>query len=255
MIDEADRMFDMGFIKDVRRIVGMLPRARQAMLFSATMPNEVAHLVREILHDPARVEVSPAKLTADRIDQSVHFVDAAAKRGLLVQLLNDPAMARVIVFTRTKHGANKVATALSHAGHNAAAIHGNKSQNARQAALEDFRAGRARVLVATDIASRGIDVDDVTHVINFELPDVAESYVHRIGRTARAGSGGIAISFCGPEERDNLRAIERLVKAPLTVIGDMPPASAKPAPRQIDYAKPRNKNRRFKPKRNDRRAA
>ncbi len=254
VIDEADRMFDMGFIRDVRKIVAMLPRQRQSMLFSATMPQDVVHLVKEILREPARVEVSPAKLTADRIEQHVYFMDAKEKRTRLLELLNDPAMARVIVFTRTKHGANKVAETLAKAGHAAAAIHGNKSQSARQGALESFRAGRARVLVATDIASRGIDVDDVTHVVNFELPDVAESYVHRIGRTARAGNGGIAISFCASDERANLRDIERLVKRKLAVVGHEPAyAPEKAAPRKIDYAKPRN--RRFKGRRDNRRAA
>jgi ATP-dependent RNA helicase RhlE len=219
VIDEADRMFDMGFIRDVRRIVAHLPRQRQSMLFSATMPQEVAHLVAEILREPARIDISPTTVTADNIDQRVYFVAAPDKRALLQTLLSDAAMKRVIVFTRTKHGANKVAEHLEKAGHAAEAIHGNKSQNARQRALEEFRTGRARILVATDIAARGIDIDDVTHVVNFELPDVAESYVHRIGRTARAGSVGVAIAFCDPEERDSLRAIERLVKQPLTTMG------------------------------------
>jgi ATP-dependent RNA helicase RhlE len=219
VIDEADRMFDMGFIRDVRRIVAHLPRQRQSMLFSATMPAEVAHLVAEILRDPARIDISPTTVTADNIDQRVYFVPAQEKRTLLQELLLDAAMKRVIVFTRTKHGANKVAEHLEKAGHAAEAIHGNKSQNARQRALEQFRSGRARILVATDIAARGIDIDDITHVVNFELPDVAESYVHRIGRTARAGSRGIAIAFCDPTERDSLRAIERLVKQPLTSMG------------------------------------
>jgi len=222
IIDEADRMFDMGFIRDVRRIVSHLPRRRQSMLFSATMPSEVAHLVGEILHDPVRIDISPATITADGIDQRVYFVDAKDKRALLQEILRDPAMKRVIVFTRTKHGANKVAEHLSRGGHAAEAIHGNKSQNARQRALEIFRSGRARILVATDIAARGLDIDDITHVVNFELPDVAESYVHRIGRTARAGAGGIAIAFCDSSERDSLKAIERLVKQPLTTVGAGP---------------------------------
>ena len=253
IIDEADRMFDMGFIRDVRKIVAMLPRQRHSMLFSATMPTEVAHLVGEILHNPARIDISPTKIMADHIDQRVHFVDTRDKRARLLSLLDDPAMSRVIVFTRTKHGANKVAATLSHAGHSAAAIHGNKSQSARQSALESFRSGRARVLVATDIAARGIDIDDVTHVVNFELPDVAESYVHRIGRTARAGAGGIAISLCDREEMGSLRAIERLVKIQLSVVGERPVDSG-PTPRKIDYAKPRNKGR-FRGGRDGRRAA
>jgi ATP-dependent RNA helicase RhlE len=224
VVDEADRMFDMGFIRDVRRIVSALPRQRQSMLFSATMPAEVAHLVAEILRDPVRIDISPPKLTADGIDQRVYFVETKDKRSLLHNLLSGEEMKRVIVFTRTKHGANKVADHLGKAGHAAEAIHGNKSQNARQRALENFRAGRARVLVATDIAARGIDIDDVTHIVNFELPEVAESYVHRIGRTARAGSGGIAISFCDPSERESLKSIQRLVKQNLTTMGGQKPA-------------------------------
>ncbi len=222
VIDEADRMFDMGFIRDVRRIVAALPRARQSMLFSATMPKEVAHLVAEILREPVRIDISPQAIAAEGVDQRVYFVETKDKRALLHDLLRDAAMTRVIVFTRTKHGANKVADHLDRAGHGVEAIHGNKSQNARQRALELFRSGRARILVATDIAARGIDIDDVSHVINYELPDVAESYVHRIGRTARAGSGGIAIAFCDPAERQSLRAIERLVKQSLRSIGASP---------------------------------
>ena len=218
VVDEADRMFDMGFIRDVRRIVAQLPRERLSMLFSATMPAEVAHLVAEILRDPVRIDVSPAKVAAEKIEQRVYFVAAQDKRALLTDLLSDTGMKRVIVFTRTKHGANKVAEHLGKAGHRVDAIHGNKSQNARQGALERFRTGRARVLVATDIAARGIDIDEVTHVVNFELPDVAESYVHRIGRTARAGGAGTAIAFCDPSERESLRAIERLVRQPLAVV-------------------------------------
>jgi ATP-dependent RNA helicase RhlE len=222
VIDEADRMFDMGFIRDVRRIVSHFPRQRQTMLFSATMPGEVAHLVAEVLRNPARVEVSPATVTADNVEQRVYFVAQQEKRHLLKELLRDETMKRVIVFTRTKHGANKVAGELAKSGHAAQAIHGNKSQSARQRALGEFRDGRSRILVATDIAARGIDIDDVTHVVNFELPEVPENYVHRIGRTARAGSGGIAIAFCDPSERDSLRSIEKLVRQPLAVIGEQP---------------------------------
>jgi ATP-dependent RNA helicase RhlE len=220
VVDEADRMFDMGFIRDVRRIVSLLPRQRQSMLFSATMPPDVADLVKDILIDPARIDISPVTVTADRIEQLLHFVETKDKRALLSRLLGDRSMARVLVFTRTKHGANKVADHLERSGHAAEVIHGNKSQTARVRALEKFRSGRARVLVATDIAARGIDVDEVTHVINFELPEVAENYVHRIGRTARAGHRGIAISFCDSSERDSLRAIERLIKQQLKVTGD-----------------------------------
>jgi ATP-dependent RNA helicase RhlE len=240
VIDEADRMFDMGFIRDVKRIVAQLPRQRLSMLFSATMPLEVAHLVGEILRDPARIDISPEKVTADKIDQRVYFVAANDKRALLNDLLTDKAMERVIVFTRTKHGANKVAEHLGKAGHRADAIHGNKSQNARQAALERFRTGRARILVATDIAARGLDIDGITHVVNFELPHEAESYVHRIGRTARAGSGGTAIAFCDGGERESLRAIERLVRQKLAVMEHARVSTSVPeaAPKKVqDYAK------------------
>jgi ATP-dependent RNA helicase RhlE len=239
IVDEADRMLDMGFIRDVRKIVAAIPRARQSMLFSATMPGDVMHLAHEMLRDPVRIDVAPTTITADRIEQRVFFVDMQEKRTLLNNLLHDPAMARVIVFTRTKHGANKVQEHLAKSGFVAEAIHGNKSQNARQRALEQFRTGKARVLVATDIAARGIDIDGISHVVNFELPNEAESYVHRIGRTARAGAEGIAISFCDPSERGYLRDIEKLVKCKLTVIGEEPAAGSKPQQPQRDYARKR----------------
>jgi ATP-dependent RNA helicase RhlE len=247
VIDEADRMFDMGFIRDVRRIVAQLPRQRHSMLFSATMPADVVHLVSEVLRNPARIDISPKAITTDRIDQRVHFVDAQSKRALLLHLLRDETMTRVIVFTRTKHGANKVAQTLENAGHRADAIHGNKSQNARQRALEGFRAGRLRILVATDIAARGIDIDDVSHVINLDIPDVAESYVHRIGRTARAGNGGVAIAFCDPSERASLRDIEKLLKARLTVAAGELPVQDHP---HVEEARPdRSKDRDYARKR------
>lgn len=229
VLDEADRMLDMGFVHDMRKIVAAIPAERQSLLFSATMPKDVARLAQEILHKPVRVEVTPEVITVDRIDQQVHFVDGPAKRSLLTKLLDDPELSRVIVFTRTKHGANRVAEQLEKAGVPADALHGNKSQNARQRALDSFRSGNIRVLVATDIAARGIDVPEITHVINFELPNVAESYVHRIGRTARAGAEGVAISFCDPSERGYLRDIERLTKRPMTVVGGNPGRSAEGA--------------------------
>jgi len=226
VLDEADRMLDMGFVRDVRKIVAKMPKERQSLLFSATMPEDVAGLAKDILRDPLRIEITPQATTVERIDQKILFVDTANKRALLTRLLGDPALARVIVFTRTKHGANRVAEQLDMAGVRAMAIHGNKSQGARQKALENFRTGRARVLVATDIAARGIDIDDVTHVINYELPNEPESYVHRIGRTARAGANGIALSFCDRSERGFLRDIERLTKRRIAVIGDHPFAAA-----------------------------
>jgi ATP-dependent RNA helicase RhlE len=210
VLDEADRMLDMGFVRDVMKIVDRLPKHRHTLLFSATMPDGVRHLVADLLDEPVEVAVTPEVITVERIEQRVYHVSRSAKRGFLVDMLANPAMKRVVVFTRTKHGANRLAEQLDAAGIAADAIHGNKSQGARQRALSDFKDGTLRVLVATDIVSRGIDVDDVTHVINFELPNEPESYVHRIGRTARAGRDGIALSFCDHEERAFLRAIEKL---------------------------------------------
>jgi ATP-dependent RNA helicase RhlE len=217
VLDEADRMLDMGFIHDVRRIVAQLPAKRHTMLFSATMPPLVAGLAQSILDDAVRVEVTPQATTVERIEQKVLFVDHGDKRKLLVDLLQDRNIGRAIVFTRTKHGANRVAEQLQKSGVPADAIHGNKSQGARQRALEEFRTGRLRTLVATDIAARGIDIDGVTHVINFDLPNEPESYVHRIGRTARAGADGIALSFCGADEVAYLKAIERTIRQPVPV--------------------------------------
>ncbi len=218
VLDEADRMLDIGFIRPIRRIIAALPGARQSACFSATMPPEVAKLCNDILRDPARVEGTPAASTVERIDQRVFFVDAPNKRRLLATLLQDRAVTRALVFTRTKHGANRVAEQLSRGGIRADAIHGNKSQNARQRAIAGFRDGRLRVLVATDIAARGIDIDGISHVINYELPNVPETYVHRIGRTARAGTAGIAISLCDRAERASLRDIEKLTRRSLTVV-------------------------------------
>ena len=219
VLDEADRMLDLGFIRDIRRIVAALPAQRQSTLFSATMPREVAQLAEGLLRDPTRVSIAPVAATAPKIDQHVHFVPTAAKRALLGHLLDDPQMERVIVFTRTKHGADRVAEALETGGVSVSALHGNKSQPQRVRALDAFRSGRARVLVATDIAARGIDVTGVSHVINYDLPMQAEDYVHRIGRTARAGASGTAISFCDPAERGTLRAIERMTGTAISVAG------------------------------------
>jgi ATP-dependent RNA helicase RhlE len=229
VLDEADRMLDMGFIRDVRKIVAACRKERQTLLFSATMPPDIAKLAAEILRDPARIDVSPAKVTVDRIAQHVYFVPAHAKRDLLAELLADPAMDRVLVFTRTKHGADKVCKFLRHAGLAVEAIHGNKAQNARVRALEAFRSGQARVLVATDIAARGIDVPGISHVINYELPNEPESYVHRIGRTARAGAGGTALSFCDASERAYLKDIEKLTRVPLLVAGNRHGEADRPA--------------------------
>jgi ATP-dependent RNA helicase RhlE len=224
IVDEADRMLDMGFIRDVRKITAALPKQRQSMLFSATMPDDVVKLVGDMLHQPERIEVTPQGKTADRVVQKLYYVPMQQKRQLLSELLKDNAMSRVIVFTRTKHGANKVAAHLAKTGVVSDAIHGNKSQNARQNALERFRNGKARVLVATDIAARGIDIDDISHVVNFELPNEPESYIHRIGRTARAGGKGTAISFCDPSERAYLRDIERLTRNKIEAVPhDLPP--------------------------------
>ena len=222
VLDEADRMLDMGFIHDVRKIIRELPSQRRSMLFSATMPPDVARLAQQILHRPKRVEVTPSATTVDTVQQLVYFVNSADKLKLLGELLHDSTLSRVLVFARTKHRANRVAEHVSKMGVAADAIHGNKSQTARQAALERFRAGHSRVLVATDIAARGLDVDSISHVINFELPHEPEGYVHRIGRTARAGASGSALSFCDPAERSQLRQIEKLIGVALKVVQGQP---------------------------------
>jgi ATP-dependent RNA helicase RhlE len=222
VLDEADRMLDMGFVRDVRRIVKMVPTKRHSLLFSATMPDDIAKLAAEFLTNPVRVEIARTGKTVDRIDQRVMFLSTAAKRDVLGRLLQDPEMRRVIVFTRTKRGADRVSKAIEMIGVGVHAIHGNKSQGQRQSALDSFRKGFTRVLVATDIAARGIDIDEITHVINYELPNIPESYVHRIGRTARAGASGVAIALCAPDEREYLRDIERLIARKLDVVS--PPA-------------------------------
>jgi ATP-dependent RNA helicase RhlE len=224
VLDEADTMLDMGFIHDVRKIVATVPRKRQTLLFSATMPAPIEALSRSILQDPIRVSVTPQTITADTVEQEVYFVGKPDKRSLLERVLARAGVERALVFTRTKHGADRVAKQLVRAGIEAAAIHGNKSQNARERALDAFRRGKTNVLVATDIAARGIDVQGVSHVINYDLPNVAESYVHRIGRTGRAGAVGQAISFCDQEERRLLVDIERLIRKRIPVGTDMPSA-------------------------------
>jgi ATP-dependent RNA helicase RhlE len=230
VLDEVDQMLDLGFIKPIRRIVRALPKKRQNLFFSATMPTDIRALAGELLSDPIEVAVTPPAKTVDRVEQTIIFVDAAKKRDILVELFGDAAMSRVLVFTRTKRGADRVAKALDESGVDAAVIHGNKSQGQRERALGAFREGKTRVLVATDIAARGIDIESVTHVVNFELPEVAETYVHRIGRTARAGNGGQAISLCDHEERDLLRAIERLTRLTLPKIDRRGAAGPRPAP-------------------------
>jgi len=222
ILDEADRMLDMGFIHDVKKVIARLPVKRQTLFFSATMPKEIQSLANSILTNPLKVEVTPPSSTADTIKQELYFVEKGDKKKLLVDLLKEKAIVSALVFTRTKHGADKVVKDLAKAHVPALAIHGNKSQNARQNALNSFKAGKTRVLVATDIAARGIDVDSLSHVINYELPNVPETYVHRIGRTGRAGLSGIAISFCDFEEKEYLRDIQKLIGKSIPVIEDHP---------------------------------
>jgi ATP-dependent RNA helicase RhlE len=222
VLDEADRMLDMGFVHDVKKVITKLPQKRQTLFFSATMPNEIQALANTILTNPQKVEVTPVSSTADTIQQALYYVDKNDKKSLLIHILKDKTIETALVFTRTKHGADKVVKDLSRAGITAEAIHGNKSQNARQRALSNFKARTTRILVATDIAARGIDVDELTHVINFELPNVPETYVHRIGRTGRAGLSGIALSFCDLDEGEFLRDIHKLIGKTIPVIEDQP---------------------------------
>jgi ATP-dependent RNA helicase RhlE len=230
VLDEADRMLDMGFIHDIRRVIAQVPAKRQTLLFSATMPPEIRKLAATVLHNPVEVTVAAESMAADTVEQALYFVDSGAKLPLLQRLLSRPDMTRTLVFTRTKHGADKVARRLVTASIAAEAIHSNKSQNARLRALANFKSGRTAVLVASDIASRGLDVDEISHVVNFDLPHEPETYVHRIGRTGRAGSQGIAISFCTDDQRDDLRAIEKLLGRRIPVL--------KYVPQPGDYAEP-----------------
>ena len=236
VLDEADRMLDMGFVHDVKKVIAKLPKQRQNLMFSATMPKEIEQLAAGILHDPAFVKVDPVSSTVDRIQQSLYFVEKGNKKFLLPWLIKNlkPEVVNALVFSRTKHGADKIAKDLNKQGIPAAAIHGNKSQTARVTALEDFKAGKTRVLVATDIAARGIDISELSHVFNYDLPEVPETYVHRIGRTARAGADGTAISFCAPEEKEYLAGIEKLNRRQIPVVSGHPwdgvPAPVKAAP-------------------------
>ena len=236
VLDEADQMFDMGFIHDLKKIVRLLPHNRQTLLFSATMPADISELASKILNKPVTVEVTPVASTAEKIEQKVIFIEQGNKNALLGELLKDPAITRALVFSRTKHGANRIYEKLESLKIRCEAIHGNKSQNARQKALEDFRSGHVRVLVGTDIAARGIDVDGISHVINFDLPNVPESYIHRIGRTARAGTEGVAISFCSKSERSFLRDIERLIKKRLPSEESSVVASESDKPKKSQHA-------------------
>jgi ATP-dependent RNA helicase RhlE len=246
VLDEADRMLDMGFIGPVKALAAAIGPRRQTALFSATMAPEIAELAKGLLRDPVRVEASAPATTVTTIEQRVILANAKGKRGVLNELLADPALTRVIIFSRTKHGADRVTKNLSIDGHEAAAIHGNKTQGARQNALKGFSSGRVRILVATDIAARGIDVPDISHVINYELPDDAENYVHRIGRTARNGASGTAITLCSGEERSKLRDVERLIRRTLPVTGELlreemettaaPVRRGRPAPGRSDAA-------------------
>ena len=248
VLDEADRMLDMGFIHDVRKIVSLCRGERQTLLFSATMPPQIAKLAHDILDSPARVDIAPPKIAVDRIDQRVFFVGTKEKRALLENLLVDCDMDRVLVFTRTKRGADRVCRNLVQAGIAAVALHGNKAQNARVRALNAFRSGHVRILVATDIAARGIDVPNVSHVVNYDLPNEPESYVHRVGRTARAGAGGAALAFCDQNERPYLQAIERLMGSPVSV-GEHPlafslPPALRPQRKRVTPPKKRSLARR-----------
>ena len=236
VLDEADRMLDMGFVHDVKKVIAKLPKQRQNLMFSATMPKEIEQLAAGILQDPAFVKVDPVSSTVDRIDQSLYFVEKGNKKLLLPWLIKNlnPPVVNALVFSRTKHGADKIAKDLNKQGIPAAAIHGNKSQSARVAALEGFKAGKTKVLVATDIAARGIDISELSHVFNYDLPEVPETYVHRIGRTARAGADGTAVSFCAPEEKEYLAGIEKLNRRQIPVISGHPwdgvPAPVKAVP-------------------------
>ncbi|MEL6276456.1 MAG: helicase-related protein, partial [Bacteroidota bacterium] len=247
VLDEADQMLDMGFIHDIRKLLALLPPQRQSLFFSATMPSSITKLAGTILTNPAKVTIKPEQATAERVEQSVYFVSKADKIKLLIHLLKEEASEAALVFSRTKYGADKISRKLNKAGIKAAPIHGNKSQNARQRALGDFKSGKLRVLVATDIAARGIDVAELPRVVNYDLPNVPETYVHRIGRTGRAKASGIARSFCMVDERPYLRDIQRLIKQEIPVIEDHPFPDETPVPVGETKPKPVHRNTRRKP--------
>lgn len=244
VLDEADRMLDMGFIHDVKKVITFLPSKRQTLFFSATMAPEIQKLANSLLVHPAKVEVTPPSTTVEKIEQSLYHTNKSDKADLLIYLLKELTITNALVFTRTKHGADKVVKLLLRAGIQAAAIHGNKSQNARQNALNSFKTGQLRVLVATDIAARGIDIDELTHVFNYDLPEVPETYVHRIGRTGRAGNSGVAIAFCDIEERTELRDIEKLIglKVPVVEAHPYPSTNMPPPPKPATAQRSRNGN-------------
>ena len=248
VLDEADRMLDMGFIHDVKKVIAKLPAKKQTLFFSATMPKEITALADSLLHHPVKVAVTPVSSTVDLIEQSVYFVSKGNKKQLLHHILKTKDIKSCLVFTRTKHGANKVCKDLVRAGFTAEAIHGNKSQNSRQSALTNFKSGKTQVLVATDIAARGIDVEELTHVINYELPNIPETYVHRIGRTGRAGSSGVAIAFCDEEERAYLRDIQKLIGKTILVHIDHPEYKKEIATPDAPLHAQRNRPRTEKPK-------
>ena len=249
VLDEADRMLDMGMVNDVKKIISHLPQRRQNMLFSATMPMEITKLVDSLLTDPVKVAVTPISSTVDIIDQAVYFVEKKDKKLLLAHLLKDKSIASALVFSRTKHGADKIIKDLAKAGVQAQAIHGNKSQGARQQALNNFKEKKTRVLVATDIAARGIDIIELSHVINYDLPNIPETYVHRIGRTGRAGLGGVALSFCDAEEIPYLKDIEKLIDKKIPVIEDHPYPLALTEPEPKESAPPKTSSKRRRPRR------
>ncbi|WP_235035233.1 DEAD/DEAH box helicase [Roseomonas sp. 18066] len=244
VLDEADQMLDRGFWPAIRKLTGMMSKNRQTLFFSATMPAEIAKIANEMLKEPARVSVTPVASTAERVEQKLIHIDASQKRILLTELLRQPSIGRALVFARTKHGADRVVKHLNTEGINAHAIHGDRSQGQRERALSEFRTGRAPILVATDIASRGIDVDGVTHVFQFDLPDTPEAYVHRIGRTARAGASGEAITFCAPDEVAKLKAVEKLIAMRIPAEDRRSDAGRAEAASVVPKAKPKPRGRR-----------